>query len=275
MVKIPIKHSSLYNKYNYISKNFKKPKNKKLLNKGNVWWNPLEMLQINQINKFYTNHRRRKENMKDQSALIWWKTREEMKQKSNRIFLNWIHSVLEWNVKGYPYQLHSHADMSRFFTREEAGLPEESPRVRLRSTKAQPTCNGRRGGRGDRWSLRLPVKLLLFFLFFFSANILKFSLVPAQNSIITVDANTDITMATILLGNLWRHRLMAPAFWPPNFNCIIKGAWWGLSSPSWSLEKDLTPVHVRNGIIFRSASWIFNLNLSCFPKARHFKKWKM
>ena len=37
VVKISIKHSSLYNKYNYISKNFKEHKNKMLLSKGNVW----------------------------------------------------------------------------------------------------------------------------------------------------------------------------------------------------------------------------------------------
>ena len=56
------------------------------------------------------------------------------------------------------------------------------------------------------------ILLLIYFcpFFFFSANILKLSPVLAQNSLITVNANMDILM--VLLVNLWRYLLTAPAF---------------------------------------------------------------
>ena len=169
--------------------------------------------------------------------------------------------------------------MNRFWWGRKLGLPEEDPRLRLWFTEPEPTRNDSSGWTwlmttipewltthtyvgGEHGKIvwarkktrRISDTVILFLpFFFFSANILKLFPVLAQNSLITVNANMGILM--VLLVNLWRYLLTAPAFWPLKSNCITKGASWDLSSPSWRLEKDLAPVNFRNGIILRSASW--------------------
>ena len=117
------------------------------------------------------------------------------------------------------------------------------------------------------------VLFVFFFLFFFSEYSKIFSSSGSELSHYS-RCQYGYYYGDDLIGELVEAPFTGSSFLTAKVKLYYEGSVVRYEFPSCRLEKDLTPVHSRNGVIFRRASRTSWWHSSRFPKTYHFEMWK-